>query len=86
MATLELTDDQVLELVRQLPPSRQRALLESLVRTHWNAWAELSTAAAPAARAAAAARGRDWDNMTEAAREAFVDELVHEDRLQAGID
>jgi len=28
----------------------------------------------------AAESGRDWDTMTEAAREEFIDDLVHEDR------
>jgi hypothetical protein len=27
-----------------------------------------------------AERGRDWDRMSEDEREAFVDDLIHEDR------
>jgi hypothetical protein len=31
-------------------------------------------------RALCAARGRDWDALSEAERENFVDDLMHEDR------
>jgi hypothetical protein len=35
-------------------------------------------------RAAAAQRGRDRDAMTEDEREAFIDDVVHEDRPCSG--
>jgi len=33
---------------------------------------------------AAGQRGRDWDAMTEDEREAFLDDVVHEDRQCSG--
>jgi len=80
MAILQLTDEQVLELVKQLPATRQQDLLRSLLSRQWPAWAALSAEGAAGARAAAAQRGRNWDAMTEQQREDFIDDLVHEDR------
>lgn len=80
MPTLNLTDDQVTELVRQLPVSQQQHLLAFLLTQHWSTWVALSQAGEAGVRAAAAQRGRDWATMTEDEREAFIDDLVHEDR------
>jgi hypothetical protein len=80
MPTLQLTDEQVIELVRQLPVDRQRALIDVLLLEQWPEWADLSDKAQEGARLAAAERGRDWDAMSEEERETFVDEVVHEDR------
>jgi len=79
MATLQLTDEQVIELARQLSADKQQTLLESLVERMWPRWAELSQYGQERARAVAAKRGLDWDVMTEVEREAFVDKIVHED-------
>lgn len=80
MPTLQLTDEQVIELAKQLPPDRQEKLLEFLLTRRWSTWAELSHAGQDGARQAAAQRGRNWDAMTDDEREAFIDDLVHEDR------
>jgi len=78
MATLQLTDEQVIELASQLPADKQQTLLERLVQRVWPRWAELSQYGQQRARAVAAERGFDWETMTEADREAFVDKVVHE--------
>jgi hypothetical protein len=78
MATLQLTDDQVIALARQLPADKQQTLLESLVERVWPRWAELSQYGQQRARAMAVERGLNWETMTEAEREAFVDKVVHE--------
>jgi hypothetical protein len=80
MPTLELTDDQVVALVRQLPPERRQALLRSLLTDQWETWAGLSQSGQEGARKAAAACGQDWDAMTEEQREILIDDIVHEDR------
>ena len=80
MARLGLTDQQVIELVKQLPPNQQAKLLQTLITRQWGVWEELSRLGEERARIAAAERGRDWDSMTEDEREAFIDDLVHEDR------
>jgi hypothetical protein len=78
MATLQLTDEQVIELASQLPTDKQQTLLERLVQRVWPRWAELSQYGQQRARAVAAERGLNWETMTEAEREAFVDRIVHE--------
>jgi hypothetical protein len=80
MPTLNLTDDQVTDLVRQLPPAQQRRVLQALLTEQWPAWANLSRAGEERIRAVAAQHGRDWTRMSEDEREAFVDDLLHEDR------
>ncbi len=79
MPTLELTDEQVLELVKQLPPERQRAALIALA-AGTEKRAERRGFAQAQLRRLAAERGLDWDKMTEDQREAFIDDLMHEDR------
>jgi len=75
MVTLTLSDEQVLALVRQLPDERRAWLLRELLQDQWPVWVELSAYGAERARALAASRGLDWDNMTEDEREALVDTL-----------
>lgn len=84
MPKLELTDEQVIELVKQLPPNQQEVLFKFLLMRRWGAWEELSRYGQEGARRAAAERGRDWEAMTEEEREAFIDDLVHEDRGCSG--
>lgn len=80
MPTLELTDKQLIELVEQLPPTRQENLLKFLLAEQWGTWFDLSREGEKGVRMAAAKRGRNWDAMSEDEREAFIDDLVHEDR------
>lgn len=80
MPTLKLSDEQVLELVKQLPPEKQEALFRDLAVRSWPRWAELRRFGEERARALAAERGLDWDRMSEQEREGFADDLVHEDR------
>lgn len=79
MPTVNLTDQQALELLKQLPAEQRAQLLEYLL-ADWPEWDELSVSAQEGARKAAKQRGRDWDSMSEEEKEDFVDELVHEDR------
>ena len=84
MPTLELNDEQVLDLVRQLPQRRQEELLRSLLSEQWGAWHQLSGEGQEAARKAAADRGLNWDGMTDEQRLEFIDKLVREDRACRG--
>lgn len=79
MVTLTLNDDQVLALVRQLPAERKNWLLRALVSDQWPRWAELADYAGARVRAVAAARNLDWDQMSDAERDAFIDDIVHEE-------
>ena len=84
MPTVELTDAQVIELVKQLSLPQQEKVFKLLLTRQWGAWEELSRYGEERARQTAAQRGRDWDAMTEDEREAFIDELIHEDRSCTG--
>jgi hypothetical protein len=79
MATLQLSDEQVIELASQLPADKQQTLLERLVQRVWPRWVELSQYGQQQARTAAAERGLHWDTMTESERQTFIDQVVHED-------
>jgi len=84
MPTVQLTDEQVIALVKQLPPERKRAALLLLAEeARVQREARLDYAEAQLRRLCAE-RGWDWDTMSEEAREAFTDDLVHEDRPCAG--
>ena len=80
MPILELTDEQVVELVKQLPPERQRAALLALAAGATQQREQRMQHAEEQLRRACAERGLDWDKMSEAEREAFVDDVMHEDR------
>lgn len=83
MPKLELTDEQVIDLVRQMSPAKQEELLRTLLLIRWARWAELSEYGQERVRQLATERGLNWDTMSEQEREAFIDDLVHEDRACA---
>jgi hypothetical protein len=78
MATLTLQDDQVLDLVRQLPEDRRTWLFQQLLQDEWPAWTELSAYGAEQVKQVAAQRGLDWDSLGEDERETLIDTLLHE--------
>ncbi len=78
MATLSLTDDQVVQLVKQLPPQSKRRVLTDLTAERDQWWQITAHEGEKDMRRLAATRGLDWDTMTEAQREAFVDDILHE--------
>jgi hypothetical protein len=80
MPTLELTIEQVLALVQQLPPEQKRSALLMLAEDARAQREERLGYAEAQLRRLCAERGQDWDTMSEDEREAFIDDLVHEDR------
>ncbi len=78
--TVELTTDQVIGLVQQMPPEEKRVVLLALAEQAETSRAERMDYAEAQFRKLCASRGLDWDMMTEAERENFVDDLIHEDR------
>jgi len=79
MVSLKLTVEQVIELVKQLPPPDQYAVLHA-IKTDQDAWWEKRvTRGEQEMRRISAEPGLDWDKMSEEEREAFVDDLMHED-------
>lgn len=79
MPTFSLTNEQVIELVKQLPNEQQIEVFRFLLLQQWGQWESLSIYGADRARLVAQERGYDWDTMTEDEREALIDKLVHED-------
>jgi hypothetical protein len=80
MPFLELSDGQVMELVKQLSPEHQRAALLVLAEGAAQRREDRSQYAEAQLRRVAADRGREWDKMSEDEREDFIDDLLHEDR------
>ena len=80
MAVLQLTKEQIFDLVRQLPATDKREMLLSLAQNSAADRAKRQQVAEAQLRQLSAARGLNWDAMTADEREAFIDDLVHEDR------
>jgi hypothetical protein len=80
MPILELSDAQVVELVKQLPPERQRAALLELAAGAAQRREERMQYAERQLRRVSAECGLEWDSMSEDQREEFIDDLLHEDR------
>ncbi len=79
MPTFTLTNEQVIELVKQLPSEQQIEVFRFLLLQQWGEWESLSRYGADRARLVAQEHGQSWDKMTEDEREALIDEVVHED-------
>ena len=78
--TVELTTDQVVGFVQQMPPEEKRTLLLVIAeQAAANREACIDHAEAQL-RQLCTDRGLDWDTMTETERENFVDDLIHEAR------
>lgn len=84
MPSSNVTAEQVMDLVQQMPPEQERALFNFLLRRRQQEWQEAYPYFEEGARRTAAERGRNWDAMTEEEREDFIDEIVHEDRPCSG--
>ena len=78
MVTLTLSDKQVVELVKQLPPDSKQAVLEALIGERELWWDMTVTQGEEKLRKLASLRGLDWDKMPELEREGFADNLLHE--------
>ncbi len=78
MSVLELNDEQVISLVRQLPAARKRTALLALAQEAQVRREERLRFGEEQLRRACAARGLDWDRLSETERETFVDGFLHE--------
>jgi TRAP-type C4-dicarboxylate transport system substrate-binding protein len=78
MSVLELSDEQVISIVRQLPAARRRTALLALAQEAQARREERMRFGEAQLRQACAERGLDWDRMSEEERETFVDDLLHE--------
>ena len=78
MSTLELSDEQVISLVRGLPAERKRAALLALAQDAQMGQDERLRFGEAQLRRTCAERGLDWNRLSEDERESFVDALLHE--------
>ena len=78
MSTLELSDEQVISLVRGLPAERKRVALLALAQDAQAGREDRLRLGEAQLRRVCAERGLDWDRMPEDERESFVDALLHE--------
>ena len=78
MVTLTLSDQQIVDLVKQLPPISKRAVLDVLIAERELWWDMTLAQGEQKLRKLTKQRGLDWDKMSEDEREGFVDDLLHE--------
>lgn len=78
MPVIELSAEQVAQLVEQLSPEERLKVLLRLADTARTRMATHRVEAESRLRRLAAERGLDWDTLTEEQRVEFVDELLHE--------
>jgi hypothetical protein len=77
MVTLKLSDEQVIELFKQLDPEVKLAALNSLF-PQGDLWWQITLAQGEEQlRRLASEHSLDWDTMSETEREGFVDDLLH---------
>ncbi len=78
MPMLTLSNEQVVELVKQLPQEQKTEIFRVLLLSQWQQWQDLSRYGADKVKLAAKERGYDWEKMSEEEREEFIDSVVHE--------
>ena len=78
MSVLELTDEQVVSLVRQLPPARRRGALLALAQDASVRRDERLKFGEAQLQKLCAERGLDWARLSETQREEFINRLLHE--------
>jgi hypothetical protein len=79
MSVLELTDEQVISLVRQLPAARKLGALLALAQDAQARRDERMRFGEAQLRRLCAERKLNWDSMSEDQREEFVNQLLHEE-------
>jgi transposase len=78
MPSLTLSNEQVVELVKQLPQEQKTEIFRFLLLSQWQEWQSLSSYGTDKVKLIARERGYNWKKMTEEEREDFIDEVVHE--------
>ncbi len=78
--TLELTTEQVINLIQQMLSEVKFTVLKELAKQARSGRAVRMKYAEKKIREVCSARNLDWDTMTEDERLFFIDDMVHEDR------
>lgn len=80
MPAIDLTDEQAMALYRQLPAGRRLSVLRTLAGLAEDSREKRESSAEERVSSLCRQRGLHWDDLVEEEREAFMNELVHEDR------
>ncbi len=80
MPKLDLEYEQIIRLVKQLPPEKKREIILTVAKEASSSAEERMQYAEERLRNLAVTRGLNWDAMEEQQKEDFVDGLIHEDR------
>jgi len=75
--TVQVSEAQIVRMVRNLSPEGKRAVLKALI-PRLDQSEQLVDYGESRSRLLAAERGLDWDAMSEDERKTLVDELLHE--------
>ena len=78
--TLELTTEQVIDFLQQMPSEEKLKVIKALAKAARSGRAEQMKYAESKVRELCTERGLDWDAMSEEERLYFIDDIVHEDR------
>jgi hypothetical protein len=78
MIVMELIDEQVISIVRQLPAARKQTALLALAQDAQGRREERMRFGEAQLRCSCAERGLAWDRLSEDERENFVNDLLHE--------
>ena len=76
--TIELTTEQMIDLIQQMPPEEKLTILKALAKQARKGRAERMKYAESKVRQLCAQRGLDWDAMTEDERLDIINDIVHE--------
>jgi hypothetical protein len=76
MPKLELSEEQVLELLLQLSPEGKRKALEILKQDA--EWEQVAQGVRKRWKEICAERGIDWERLSDEEKEALVDEWLHQ--------
>lgn len=80
MSTSQLTIEQIVQLVKQLPSRGKRAVLMALAEEREKERDTLLEYGETRIRHICAQRGLDWASLTDEERERLIDDLLHEDK------
>jgi hypothetical protein len=77
MLTVQISEEQLIQWVKQLSPDAKRALVRELVPA-LNDLDDMVDYGEQKMREICMQRGLNWDELTEAERERLIDEMLHE--------
>lgn len=78
MPDLKLSEDQVVELTRQLSPQGRRKVLQTLIAVDTSRFEKIVGYGETKIREICIAKGINWDALSDEERQQVVDDLLHQ--------